>query len=268
MGTLAIVYAALVGLAVGSFLNVVVSRVPAHRSLLTPSRCDSCGVPVKAWQNVPVVAWLALRGRCRACGAPIGVRTPLVEAGTGAAFAAITAWTGSVTDGAVGHALLAVTLCCFAAVSIALALIDLDTHRLPDAVVGPAYPIVLVLLVATSAATGHWAALGRGGIGLVALTLGYYAVHVVRPDGMGFGDVKLAGLIGLVTGYAGWGALVVGAFAAFLLAGGYGAALIATGRADRRDGLAFGPWMLAGGWVGLVVGAPLASGYLHVSGLS
>ena len=268
MTAVLIVYAALVGLAVGSFLNVVVGRVPAHRSLLTPSRCDSCDTPIRAWQNVPVVSWLVLGGRCHECHAAIGVRSPIVEAGTGAAFAAITAWTGTVTDGTLGRVLLAVALCAFAAVSIALALIDLDTHRLPDAVVGPAYPLVLVLLAATSGATGDWAALARGAAGLVALTLAYYAVHVVRPDGMGFGDVKLAGLIGLVTGYVGWGALAVGAFAAFVLAGGYGVALIATGRAHRRSGLAFGPWMLAGGWLGLVVGAPLASGYLQVSGLS
>jgi len=267
MSIFAVVYASLVGLAVGSFVNVVVSRVPAGASLLTPSRCDSCGAPVRAWQNVPVLAWLALRGRCRECQAPIGARTPLVEAGTGAAFAAITAWTGTVTDG-LGHALLAVTLCAFAAVSIALALIDLDTHRLPDAVVGPAYPVAAALLAGTSGATGDWGALARAGVGLVVLALGYYAVHVVRPDGMGFGDVKLAGLIGLVTGYVGWGALAVGAFAAFVLAGGYGVALLATGRADRRSGLAFGPWMLAGGWLGLVAGAPLAAGYLQMSGLS
>ena len=93
-------------------------------------------------------------------------------------------------------------------------------------------------------------------------------MHAVRPDGMGFGDVKLAGVIGLVTGYVGWGALAVGAFAAFVLAGGYGAVLLATGRGGRRSGIPFGPWMLAGGWVGLLVGTPLATGYLQLSGLS
>jgi len=93
-------------------------------------------------------------------------------------------------------------------------------------------------------------------------------VHAVRPHGLGFGDVKLAGLIGLVTGYVGWGALAGGAFAAFVLAGGYGVVLLATGRAGRRSLLAFGPWMLAGGWLGLVAGRPLARGYLRMSGLS
>jgi len=264
----AVIGAAVLGLVVGSFLNVVVARVPRRESLLPPSHCRRCAARVRPWQNVPVVSWLALRGRCRECRAPISVRYPLVEAGTAAAFAAITAWTGAFDVDGAGRWVLAVALCGFAAVSVALALIDLETHRLPDAVLGPAYPLVLGLLAATSATTGDWAAFGRGVAGLAVLGAGYYTVHAVRPDGMGFGDVKLAGLVGLVTGYVGWGALVVGCFAAFVLAGGYGAVLLATGRADRRSGLAFGPWMLAGGWVGVAAGAPLATGYLQISGLA
>jgi leader peptidase (prepilin peptidase) / N-methyltransferase len=264
-----IVVAALLGLAVGSFLNVVVARLPRRESLLAPSHCRSCGVPLRAWQNVPVLSWVALRGRCHACHAPIGGRYPLVEGGTGLAFAAIAAWTGSL-PGLVGGArwLLAAALCGFAAVSIVLGLIDLATHRLPDAVVGPAYALAGLLLTATSAAGGDWPALARAVEAMALLGLGYYVVHTLRPDGLGFGDVKLAGLIGLVTGYVGWGALAVGAFAAFVLAGGYGVVLLATGRAGRRSLLAFGPWMLAGCWLGLVAGAPLATGYLHLSGLS
>lgn len=269
METFTVTVIGVLGLAVGSFLNVVVARVPQHESLLAPSHCRSCGARVRARHNVPVLSWLALSGRCRDCRTPIGVRYPLVEAGTGAAFAAIAGWAASLegVEGA-GRWLLTGTLCGFAAVSIALALIDLDTHRLPSVILGPAYPVVAALLAVTSAVTGDGAALGRAAAGLVLLGLGYYVVHAVRPDGMGFGDVKLAGLIGLVTGYVGWGALAVGAFAAFVLAGGYGAVLIATGRADRRSGLAFGPWMLAGGWLGLAAGAPLATGYLQVTGLS
>jgi leader peptidase (prepilin peptidase)/N-methyltransferase len=264
-----VVVAGLLGLAVGSFLNVVVARVPRHESLLTPSHCRSCGVPVRAWQNVPVLSWMLLRGRCRECRTPIGVRYPLVEAGTGSAFAAVAAWTGALPGlGGGARWLLAAALCGFAAVSIVLGLIDLSTHRLPDAIVGPAYALAGALLVATSAADRDWAALARAGEGMVLLGAGYYAVHALRPDGLGFGDVKLAGLIGLVTGYVGWGALAVGAFAAFVLAGGYGVVLIASGRAGRRSLLAFGPWMLVGGWLGLVAGAPLAAGYLHLSGLS
>jgi leader peptidase (prepilin peptidase) / N-methyltransferase len=265
----AVVLAALLGLAIGSFLNVVVTRVPAHESLLSPSHCRSCDAAVRAWQNIPVVSWALLRGRCHTCRARIPVRYPLVEAFTAAAFGGIAAWAGHLDGmGSVGRWLLAAALCLFAAVSIALALIDLDTHRLPDAVVGPSYLLASGLLVAVSTANDDWSALVRGGAGLLLLAGGYYAVHALRPDAMGFGDVKLAGLIGLITGYAGWSALAVGALAAFVLAACYGIALVAAGRAGRRSGLAFGPWMLAGGWLGLVVGTPVAAGYLHVSGLA
>jgi leader peptidase (prepilin peptidase) / N-methyltransferase len=261
--------AALFGLTIGSFLNVVVARVPGRESLLAASHCRSCRRPIGPAENIPVLSWLLLRGRCRGCRAPIGVRYPLVEAGTAVAFGAITAWIAHPDQpSGVARWLLAAALCLFAAASIALALIDLETHRLPDAVVGPAYALAAVSLCATSAASGEWADLSRGLAGMVLLGASYYVVHAVRPDGMGFGDVKLAGLIGLVTGYVGWGALAVGALAAFVLAACFGVALVAAGRAGRRSGLAFGPWMLAGGWLGLAVGTPVAAGYLHVSGLA
>jgi leader peptidase (prepilin peptidase)/N-methyltransferase len=259
----------LLGLIIGSFLNVVIVRVPRGESLLTPSHCPRCGAPVRARHNVPVLSWLALRGRCRDCHAPISARYPLVEAATAIAFAAIAVWTDRLdtVDGA-GRALLTATLCCFAAVSIALSLIDLGTQRLPDAIVGPAYLLLPGLLIATCAGTGDGRALLRSALGTLALLAGYYAVHLVRPDGMGFGDVKLAGIIGMLTAYRGWDAFVVGAFAAFVLAGAYGTVLLCTGRATRGSGLPFGPWMLLGGWLGLLVGTPLARGYLHLAGLA
>lgn len=252
--------AALLGLAAGSFLNVVIVRVPGGESLLPASRCPCCHARIRARHNVPVVSWLVLRGRCHDCRAPIPARYPLVEASTALAFAGIVAW--------IGAGLLGAALCLFAAASIALALIDLRTHRLPDAIVGPSYVLAAALLTAASATTGDVRALGRGLAGLALLGGGYYVVHLLRPEGMGRGDVKLAGLIGLITGYVGWAALAVGGFAAFVLAGAYGVTLLSTGRAGRHSGLAFGPWMLAGGWVGLLVGTPLATSYLHVSGLA
>lgn len=264
-----IALATLLGLLIGSFLNVVVARVPQRESLLTPSHCPRCETPIRARHNVPVLSWLALRGRCHDCALPISVRYPLVEAGTALTFGAITLWTGHLdTVHGTARALLTAALCGFAAVSIALALIDLGTHRLPDAVVGPAYLLAAGLLTATSAASGDRTALARAALGTVALLGGYYLVHVVRPDGMGFGDVKLAGVIGMLTAYLGWGAFAVGAFAAFVLAGTYGLVLLSTGRAGRGSGIPFGPWMLLGGWVGLGLGAPVAAGYLQMAGLS
>lgn len=253
-------FAALLGLAVGSFLNVVVWRVPRGESVVSPpSACPRCHHQIRARDNVPVLSWLLLRGRCRDCGEPIAVRYPLIEAVTALAFAGV-AW-------AVGWAWTLPVLLYLAAVSIALALIDIDTHRLPNAIVLPSYPMVLALLALASANPGgasDWAALLRSVIGGAALFGVYLLIVLVYPSGMGFGDVKLAGVLGLVLGWIGWGALVVGWFAAFLVGGVFGIALIVVGRAGRKTAIPFGPWMLLGAWIGIIAGQPLWDAYLSL----
>ncbi|WP_298457771.1 A24 family peptidase [uncultured Cellulomonas sp.] len=250
---------ALLGLAVGSFVNVVVWRLPRGESLSRPpSACPGCGRRVAPRDNVPVVSWLALRGRCRACGMRISTRYPLVEAGTAVLFVAVAARFGLDPGGA--WALPAFWY--LAAVAVALALIDIDTHRLPDRIVLPSYLVGLVLLAVASAATGDWAALVRGVVGAAVLWTAYFAMVLAYPTGMGFGDVKLAGVLGLHLGWVGWGALAVGAFAAFVLGGVFAVGLLVTGRASRTSGIPFGPWMLVGAAAGVVVGEPLWAAYL------
>ena len=256
--------AGLLGLVVGSFLNVVVHRVPAGRSVVRPrSACPACGHEVRARDNVPVVSWLVLRGRCRDCGAPISARYPLVELGTGVLFAA----TFLVLEARGQLAVLPAALF-LAAISIALAAIDLDTRRLPNAIVLPSYPVLAVLLVLASALGGDWSALARAGIGGAALWLLYFLVMVAKPGGMGFGDVKLAGLLGGVLGWFGWGSLVVGAFAAFLVGGVFSVVLMLAGRAGRKSAIPFGPWMLLGAWVGILAGPAAWQWYGGLLGLA
>ncbi|WP_142163658.1 A24 family peptidase [Cellulomonas sp. SLBN-39] len=258
MTPLLVTLAGVLGLLVGSFLNVVVWRVPRGESVVAPpSACPSCGARIRPYDNVPVVSWLVLRGRCRDCAAPISARYPAVELLTGVAFAAVAWWSG---PGWWTPALLYLV-----AITVALTAIDLDVHRLPDAIVLPSYPVALALLALASAdpgGTADWGALLRAGIGAAAMFAFYFVLLVAYPAGMGFGDVKLAGVLGLYLGWVGWGALVVGAFAAFLVGGVVGLALIAGRRAGRRTQIAFGPWMLAGAWIGLVAGQPLWDGYL------
>jgi leader peptidase (prepilin peptidase)/N-methyltransferase len=267
------------GLAIGSFLNVVVYRVPAGMSVAVPaSSCPGCGHEIRRRDNVPVVSWLVLRARCRDCGAPISARYPLVEAATGLLFVAVTLlsvlapWsTLAAPDGVPGTihaAILLVALLYLMAISISLTLIDLDTHRLPNRVVLPAYIVLPVLLLAASAVTGDWGAALRGLIGLVVLGGTYLALALAVPGGMGLGDVKLAGVLGLVLAYLGWGPLAVGSFAAFLLGGTFAVVLLVVRRAGRRSGIPFGPWMLAGAWLGIAVGAPAWDGYLRLLGLA
>ena len=251
---------ALLGLAVGSFLNVVIHRVPAGLSLLRPaSHCPACAAPVRFRHNVPVLGWLLLRGRCADCSAPISVRYPLVELVTAALFVATTAQLARTHLLAALPALLA-----FAAVGVALAAIDLDVHRLPNPIVLAAY-LALVPLLGLAALLEHSpqsllrAALG--GTGLFALYLG---LALARPGGMGLGDVKLSGVIGAVLGFLSWPALLVGAFAAFLLGGTVAVAALLARRATRRSLLPFGPAMITGAFVAIFASAPIADSYVHL----
>ncbi|MBD7958086.1 prepilin peptidase [Microbacterium sp. Sa4CUA7] len=260
--------AGLFGLVIGSFLNVVIHRVPAGIPLTRASSCPRCDAPVRPWQNVPVVSWLALRGRCAACGLPISRRYPLVEAATAAAFVLV-AWIALDADRAIagvpatGAAVtVAAALLYFAAISIALTLIDLDVHRLPNAIVLPSYGVALGLFTLACLLGAPWVSLGRAAVGGAALFAFYLVLRSVRPGAMGGGDVKLAGVVGIYLGWLGWGPLVVGGFAAFVLGGVFGVALMISRRAGRSTAIPFGPWMIAGAWVGILVGVPLAEGYV------
>lgn len=254
--------ALVLGLVVGSFLNVVIWRVPRGESVVSPpSACPSCGHPVRRRDNVPVLSWLALRGRCRDCANPISVRYPLVETGTALLFVGVVARLG------VGWPVPAYLY--LAAVGLALALIDIDVHRLPNALVLPSYPVLLGLLALASANPGggaDWGALGRAALAGGGLFAFYGLLVVVYPRGMGLGDVKLAGVLGLALGWLGWGSLVVGAFAAFLIGGVFSVVLLASGRANRKTAIPFGPWMALGAFIGIAVGEPVWSAYLGILG--
>ena len=263
------------GAIIGSFLTVVISRVPAGRSVVAPaSACGSCGHAVRGYDNIPIISWIVLRGRCRDCGGRVSVRYPLIELGSAIFFGVVAARFAPTIIAAEGAAEIAagiVALVAFlylAAVSLALALIDIDVHRLPNVIVLPGYIVGLVLLGAASALTGDWSALIRAAVGCLALGLLYLALAVARPGGMGFGDVKLAGVLGLFLGYLGWDALAVGAFLAFFLGGLFGLVLIIIRRGGRTTAIPFGPWMLAGAWLGIFIGKSVAAGYLSLFALA
>lgn len=248
------------GLLVGSFLNVVVWRVPRGESVVhPPSACPRCGHRIRPWDNVPVVSWLALRGRCRDCGTPIAARYPAVELATGVVFVLVAVRFG------VSWSLPAFLY--LAAIGIALALIDLDVRRLPDAIVLPSYPVLAVLLVLASWDPGgepQWVSIGRAVAGGTGLFLLYGVLMVVREGAMGFGDVKLAGLLGAALAWLGWGAFTVGAFAGFLVGGLVSGVLMLTGRASLASRIPFGPWMLVGASLGVAAGEALWRGYLDL----
>ena len=253
------------GLAIGSFLNVVVWRLPNGASLSSPpSACPKCEHPIRTRDNIPVLSWLILRGKCRDCHEPISSRYPFVELGTALAFVGVAVWSAFQPA---GFWLLPAYLY-FAAVSIALALIDLDTRTLPNRIVIPSIAVVGVLLAVASFGTGDWFALLWAFVAGAALFVFYLVLVLIYPSGMGLGDVKLAAVVGLALGYLGWGSLLVGAFAAFLLGGVFSIVLLARGQATRKTGIPFGPWMLLGAWVGIVFGREISQGYLTLVGIS
>jgi leader peptidase (prepilin peptidase)/N-methyltransferase len=234
----------LLGLAVGSFLNVVIYRVPRGESVVSPgSHCPRCGREIRNRHNIPVLGWLLLRGRCFDCGLPISVRYPLVEAGTGALFALVT-WR-----------LLAIDLVAalpaylwFTAAGIALAMIDLDLRRLPDRIVLPSYGVIAVLLAGASAIRDDWWPLGRAALG--AIVLAGCVLTAVRGAGVNAGHVKAAGLVGGVLAYLSWPALLAGAVAAAVLGV---IAMIAVRRAAGRTPPPYGLFLVGGALVAILV---------------
>jgi leader peptidase (prepilin peptidase)/N-methyltransferase len=242
------------GLAVGSFLNVVVWRVPRDESVVHPrSHCPRCGMQLASRDNVPVVSWLLLRGRCRGCREPISPRYPLVELLTGVLFAAVAIRFGA--DWAVPAYLV------FVAGLVALSAIDLDLHRLPNRVLYPTLFAVAPLLVLASAADHRWGSLGRAAAGgLISFAI-LYLIHFAAPRGMGFGDVRLAGLIGMATGWLGIAHALLALFAAFFLSAVTGLALIGLRIRSRKDRIPFGPFLAAGAVVSVLWGTPLLRWY-------
>ncbi|MET1038639.1 MAG: prepilin peptidase [Aeromicrobium sp.] len=248
------------GLIVGSFLNVVIHRVPAGLSVVRPgSTCPVCRSPVRGYDNVPVVSWLLLRGRCRDCAEPISGRYPLVELSTAALFA-LSAW--RLEPGAFLVAVLVLM-----AGGVALFMIDLDHQRLPFAITGIVAAGVVTVLTA-GAATGGADHVGDALLSAVLWVAVYGGIHVVTAGrGMGLGDVALAPVLGLVLGWSGWGASLVGLLAGFLIGAVVGVGLIASKRAAAGSRVPHGPFLLAGAAVGLFAGDPLWNEYLRFFGL-
>ncbi|GAA5144208.1 A24 family peptidase [Nocardioides marinquilinus] len=261
-GWLVVALVAVLGLLVGSFLNVVVHRVPAGLSVVSPpSACPGCGHQVRARDNVPVLSWLLLRGRCRDCAAPISARYPLVEAGTGVAFG-LTAW--RVDDPVVLAAALVVV-----GAGIALALIDVDHQRLPFAITRVT-TLLVVLVVIAGAAAGltevDWTAVG---VSVGSWTLVYAVLHYGSGGrAMGLGDVALAPVLGLLLGLLGWPAALIGLFAGFAIGTAVLLPLRVAGSLGRGVAVPHGPFMLAGAMLGLFAGVPLANTYLATLGIS
>jgi leader peptidase (prepilin peptidase)/N-methyltransferase len=246
--------AGVLGLAIGSFLNVVIYRVPRQESIVSPgSHCPKCNTALRAWQNVPVLSWLVLRGRCHVCHARISARYPLVELGTGLLFAAIAA--------RFGLSLELPAYLYLGAIGVALAMIDFDVRRMPDSIVLPSYVVTVLLLMPAGAQRLDLAGAERALYGMVALLCLYFALAMAYPNGLGFGDVKLAGLIGIYLGWLSWAALFITAIGGLLIAAVGGTVAVATKHATRNLAVPLGPCLVGAAVLSLFVAAPLSNWY-------
>jgi leader peptidase (prepilin peptidase) / N-methyltransferase len=236
----------LLGLIAGSFLNVVIHRVPLRQSVVWPaSRCPACGAPIEPWDNVPVLSYLLLRGRCRSCKARISPRYPLVEALTGVLFA------GAAYEFGLGLNLVSALVLIMAL--IALAGTDLEHRLLPNAIVGPAVLVGFALSVLESPER-WWVYV----VSALAVAGGLFALALAYPGGMGMGDVKMGGMLGVFLGPYAALAVFFGALCGALTGG----LLMAAGKMQRRSALPFGVFMALGGIVTLFVGPELWGLYL------
>ena len=244
-----VVLAALSGLIVGSFLNVVAYRLPRRESLVSPgSRCPGCGTAIRPYDNIPVLGWVFLRGRCRACGEQISPRYPIVEALTGTLAVAVVLVKHSTHDVVLGLMLVGVLL--------PIALIDLEHRVIPNVITAPAAvaAIVIGLALKPSGVSEQLIAGAAAGGFLLVFVLAY-------PRGMGMGDVKLAAVLGLYLGRSVAVAVLVAVLAG-AVAGGVIMAKLGVAK-GRKIAVPFGPFLAAGGLVALLAGPPIVHWYLH-----
>ena len=243
------------GLVIGSFLNVVIWRVPRQESLVKPpSHCPACDVKIANRDNIPVVSWLLLRGRCRNCGNPISARYPFIELLTSVLFAAVGARFAHSAWALPAYLVLTASL-------IALSAIDLEHYLLPNRILYPTDAAVIVLLAVASAGESDWGAFVRAAIaGAVAFVI-FFVIHIVSPRGMGFGDVRLSFLLGFSLGWLGWGEVAGGLFAGFLYGAVIGVVLILTKARSRKQQIPFGPFLAAGAMTFVLFGEPIIDWY-------
>ena len=247
----------LLGLAIGSFLNVVIYRMPREQSIMFPaSRCPGCETKLKRRHNVPVLSWLALRGKCAYCREPISPRYPLVEAATAALFVAVTLRFG------LSMALPAYLY--LAAISITLAVIAADNMRLPDTLVLPSYVLAVLLLMPAGAGIGDWHPAARAFAGMAALSAIYFALTLAYPTTLNLADVKLAGLLGLYLGWMSWAALLVGTLGGLVIGALGGGVRIALQQSGRGARLTVGPCMVVATGLAVFVTVPVTTWYASV----
>lgn len=255
MNALLAVACGILGLAVGSFLNVLVWRVPRKESVSHPrSHCPSCDTQLANRDNIPVVSWVLLGGKCRTCRVRISARYPLLEVACAALFAA-TALRFGLSYELPAYLVLAAGL-------LALSVIDLEHRLLPNKIVYPTGYAVGLLLVLAALALAEPRRIGWALIGAVGSFAMFFLLHFIKPDGMAFGDVRLSFVLGMATGWLDLTFVPVFLFAAFLSSAVIGLLYAALSGKGLKAAIPFGPFMVLGAQLAIFAGRPLVDAYL------
>jgi leader peptidase (prepilin peptidase) / N-methyltransferase len=254
--TLTVIGCGVLGLVIGSFLTVVVDRVPRGASIVAPpSACGACGHRLTALDLVPVASWLVLRGRCRHCGTTIGVEPIVIELATAALFV-VFAWHFGPSAELPAFLTLAAAL-------VALTWIDLREQRLPREITYTTIAVGAPLLVVAALVLDEPERIWQMGLGAAIALAVIGGIHLVVPHGMGSGDVRLSPLLGLYLGWINPGIVPIGLFYGFLLGAVVGVALIAFGSAGRKTAVPFGPFLAAGTVLAVLTGQALIDTWWH-----
>ncbi len=238
------------GLAIGSFLNVVIYRVPRKMSVMSPrSACPNCATPIRERDNIPVVSWVILRGRCRTCQQSISRRYPLIELSCAALFAGTAARLGYNWD--------LPAFLVFVASLLALSAIDVELLVLPKTIIYPTLAGVGALLILAAGVTGEWHRLLVASLCAMGWFVVFFAINFASPRALGFGDVRLAPVLGLCLGWLGIRYVVLGFFAANLVGAVIGLALIAAKKMSREQPIPYGVFLAVGAGIALYAGPEL-----------
>jgi leader peptidase (prepilin peptidase)/N-methyltransferase len=248
------------GLVLGDGIEILVHRLGERRPLDRPWwRCEVCEAPPTGIGRLPVVRVLSRRRGCLSCGAPVkqsfrpavlAVVSALVLAGFAVRFGA--------DPVLAAYAVFGLSM-------VAISAVDLERWIIPNHIIYPTLALLLPLFVVASAVDDRWGSLGRAAASGAAAFAGFYILHLVVPRGMGFGDVRLAGVIGLATGWLGYGHAFVGFFSAFVLGSVVGIVVIVVTGGDRKSRIPFGPFLAAGAIVSIIWGNPAAHALFHRS---
>ena len=266
-----ITVSAIFGLLLGSFLNALAYRLPRKESLMTRSHCTQCFKQIRAWENIPVLSWLALRGKCSQCKKPISIQYPLIELFVSATFAGLM-WQATriapPLDSIAATLIVALLFFSFAFVGVLIALIDLKTMTIPTKAVWIGLAVALVALLGYLLVTGDWQRVVQALIASVIVSAVYFTIWFFKSSALGYGDVRLSVFIGLVLGFVSPGVVVLGFFLPWVLAMIWLFPSLVKRKLSRKDKVPLGPWLVLGTLIAIVFGDIVVKLYLQLGSYS